>query len=227
MKIILVLTILIFGALTGCGGGDSPKDIPNGSVELSRKQIQRTAGGARVFSENGVSQNQLNLIETGLTTRAEAAQADGLTLGLNTDFYEIYIPKQSCEPSPEQRIPSFKVRADNYDGTEFDQYNPRGQGVKDGIGVVFAAEMILSYGGQMVACSDEQYLAEAVGNGLDHIALAQNPEAYADGANYFNCTITHTVYGHPLLPRAGRCQTSGLIGQMQKIKEKQIIDPVK
>lgn len=196
MKKLTITLFLIVLAFAGLGNKSCKKDVsdtPNGTVALSRENLQRTASGVRVYSKQGISQSYLDNIERGLLQRTEAARNDGHTLGLNLDLYDVFIPLLPCEQSPVQRIWSFKVRADNYDQTEYD-IDPR-----PGIGVIYASEMVTSFNGSMVICPQEAF--DAVGNGADHIILSLNPNTYSDGLNYFYATLTHTTGGHPLLPR--------------------------
>ena len=119
IKSILLALVLCLSALGFKCDKSSPewKKVPNGSVELSREKMQTTSGGARVFSKKGVSEVFLNTVQQGLTERAAIAAKDGHKLFLNSNAYEIYVPVESCRLSPEQRIWSFLVRGDNYDGT--------------------------------------------------------------------------------------------------------------
>lgn len=185
-------------------GGVDWSTQPQGSVATSDEKVQTTPKGARVLSKKGVSDKCLELVDLGLSDAFEAAVASGYTnqTPMEFGFYDILIPNIDCVPSPEQKIPSFLIRADNYDGTEFDQHNPKGVGVKDGIGVTFCAEMVVSLGtpgssllrGQMVCCSDESVVRDATRNGAEHIIIAFND------TDYYWETQTHTTKGHPLLP---------------------------
>lgn len=208
MKKLTLFLILIIAAISlsafKCGKNGTPdwKDIPNGTLAISRETFQRTASGARVFSKSGLSPHQLTTIDNAMTEHFTVARADGLTLALHHDFYEIFIPLVPCQQSPIQRVWSFRVRADNYDGTEFDQHNPKGYLVRDGVGVVFAAEMVVSFEGQAVICPNDP--ADPTKFFIDHIALGKNPNAYKDGLAYFYASLTHTTIFHSLLPRGDR-----------------------
>lgn len=221
LLLLIIVTVFAFSAFKcgkTSGGNNNDSDIitkiaknGNGLIITSRENTQTTVNGARIFGKFAVSNEQLIAAESGLKTAFEAARADGLKNKLIYSFFEIFTPPYSCIPSPEMRTPSFLVRGDAYDGSEFDQYNPRGKNVRDGIGVVYAAEMILSVGtdgssvqnGQMYVCPD--ILENGARHGADHILLANNPYEF-DGYDYFWCSINHTDgIDHPLLPRNGRC----------------------
>src|SRR5438046_2013899 len=104
---------------------------------------------------------QLDLVDAGLDDLMASAVEDGFNDSAVKphSFYEIFTPPYECVPSPEQRIPSFMVGGGTYyDGTEFDQYNTKGDVAryqdpdsgawivhkKDGRSAVFAAEMVIS-----------------------------------------------------------------------------------
>ncbi|MCA1588846.1 MAG: hypothetical protein LC734_00355 [Acidobacteria bacterium] len=76
--------------------------------------------------------------------------------------------------------------------------------MKDGRGVVFASEMVLSIGtpgsvpeiGQMYVCPDDSTLESAVRHGIEHIVIANNDPGY------FTLTYHHANgLFHPLLPK--------------------------
>lgn len=130
--------------------------------------------------------------------------ASGYTVLPAGTFYDIYTSPYPCQPSPVQRVPSFLVHGDTYDGSEFDQYNSEGAGVKDGIGVIFAAELVINIGtpnsqpprGQMYVCPDASVLREAIRNGAEHMIIANNDN------EYFWLTVYHgNGFYHPLLPK--------------------------
>jgi hypothetical protein len=187
--------------------------VPEGAVETSRNFRQLTQLGAVVYSKSGVTADALAKVDAGLTAVFEDARASGYSNALDYKFFEIFIPALDCVLSPEQKIPSFLIRSDAYDGTIYDYYNPKGSGVKDGIGVIYAAEMVQSLGtqgstyeiGQMICCNSD-ILAEAVRNGAEHIIIANND------SEYFSKTWFHDVYSHPLLPK--REEARGLMSGM-------------
>lgn len=173
--------------------------MPSGSVPLSDNKQQTTPKGAVVFSKDGVSSTVLNLIDAGLDGAFADARISGYTQKLEHSSYEIWIPRYACIPSPEGRVPSFLIRSDSYDGTVYDYYNPKGAGVKDGVGVIYAAEMVTNLGfggrGAMVCCSDESVVENATRYGAEHIIIANNdPE-------YYDISWFHGTGGHPLLPK--------------------------
>lgn len=231
MKIRILFTILLIAFVSfgfKCGKKSTNPEIDNsviarvarsgnGQILLSTENRQITPSGAAVIGKSTISDAQLAQIDDGLNAAFDGARFDNLKNKLFHGFFEVFTPPYSCIPSPETRTPSFLVRGDAYDGSEFDQYNPRGKNVADGIGVVFAAEMILSVGtegssvnlGQMYVCPEASVISAAAQHGADHILLANNPYE-SDEFNYFWCSIYHTDgVNHPLLPRNGRCMTAG------------------
>ena len=207
MKRLIIITAVLFAA--GCGNASNvPDDVRaaarSSGVSTSTRVQQTTPNGTRVEGVASLNDRQLAAIDAGLTGAFADARVSGYAAALDPAFYTISTPITKCVLSPVDRVPSFYVRADSYDGTEFDQYNSKGPGVKDGTGVVMAAEMVLSLGtpgsnieyGWMVACPDENVIAEAARNGAEHIIIANN-----DG-EYYSVTWFHG-YGfyHPLLPK--------------------------
>lgn len=208
-KILLLLTALMAVA-SACGG--CPDNVSSDicfaarstAVQTSTEVQQITPNGTRVAGVFRLNNTQLTSVDSGLAGAFADARTSGYTMALDPGFYTISTPLSKCVPSPEQRVPSFYVRADSYDGTEFDQYNSKGKGIKDGTGVIFAAEMVLSLGtpgstlnyGWMIACPDQNVIADAVRNGAEHIIIANND------SEYYGITWFHG-YGfyHPLLPK--------------------------
>lgn len=174
--------------------------VRNGAIQLSEETKQTTPLGATVYSLKGVSAEQLALVDSGLSMAFRGAKGSNYSEALDHAFYSIFIPKANCVPAPESKVPAFLVRADAYDGTNFDFLNPKGVGVKDGIGVIYAAEMVLNFGplrGEMVACSDLSVIENAVRFGAEHIIIARNSDI-----DYFFETQFHDKKSHPLLPKA-------------------------
>lgn len=193
MKRIILFLVLL---LAGCSSTVDWENEPQGSVKLSHKTSQHTPNGAYVYSGNGISQEQLSAIDTGLQLAFTDAISSGYSVGMNSNQYMIGIPVYPCVPSPIQGVPSFKIKANDYDGTEFDVYNPKGAGVRDGIGVILASEMVLSLTGDMVVCPDISQLKNAVRNGAEHCLIHQNDQ------EYYNITWFHgNGFYHPLLPK--------------------------
>lgn len=209
MKIYKLAAVLAAVFFIACGGS-VPKEIrdaakaPNGSVRLSQAVNQTTPAGARVFGFDRLTDGQLASIDAGIIAAARDGAISNYYAATSPAFYEIYTPPGKCSLSPQSRTPSFLVRADDYDGSEFDQYNSRGVDVLDGTGVIYASEMVLSLGtpgstlniGQMYVCSDESVLADAVRNGAEHIIIANND------SDYYAITWFHGGgFYHPLLPK--------------------------
>lgn len=198
--ILLTITLLFVAGFKGSCGSDSRwKNAGQGQVELSKKRTQTTPAGTRVYSENGdISKQVLDRIDTALINLFVDGRAEGYNENsavFRSDFYEVYIPKMQCGRSPETNTPSFLIRADSYDGTVYDQHNTKGKGVKDGIGVIYAAEMVLGFNpGQMVVCPESE--GAAYRHGAEHIIAA------IEDPDYFNLTWFHgNGVNHPLYPK--------------------------
>ncbi len=214
------------------GGGTGTVPIPKGSISLSSKSSQKTPKGATVESEKGVTAAQLAIVDEGLTQAFTGGKTSGWTdngKAYNYALYKIQIPVEPCQPSPETKTPSFLVRGDNYDGSVYDQYNSGGllpadqqndfdKYVKDGIGVVFAAEMVTGMntegstinGSQsmissFVVCQDVAVLENGARFGAEHSIIA-----HYDG-DYYAQTETHSTISHPLLPKQGMAR--GLVSK--------------
>jgi hypothetical protein len=181
------------------------RHAPTGSIMTGSKGTQTTpAGSPVIYGTKPLSAEQLAAVDAGVKRALDNAKISGYTneRSLVPSFYHVQTPPFECMLSPEQKIPSFLLRADEYDGTEYDQYNPDGKGEHDSRGVIFATEMVLSPGtepsvpnyGWMYVCSDISVLAEGVNNGAEHILIANNDWAY-----YWQ-TEFHGSGGHPLLP---------------------------
>lgn len=170
------------------------------SIDTWFANTNKTALGIEVLS-NGATQDVFDAIDRGWTQVKADAIASGYTEHLDPTLYRVYV-HPTCVPSPEQQIPSFLIRADNYDGTDFDQFNPQGKGVKDGKGMVYAAELVANNGVQpfsnepasIVICPG---VAEnAARYGFEHILALYNDDTY------YNATATHANgAGHPILPQ--------------------------
>lgn len=176
------------------------KAVHDGAIQLAGEKDKRqlTPQGILVYSVKGLSDQQLDLIDKGATKAFEDAAESGYKSFLRHQLYTVYIPRAACSPAPLSGIPAFLVRADVYDGTDLDQLNPLGTGIKDGIGVIYAAEMVLNFGpvrGELVVCADTAILENAVRFGVEHIVIARND------LKYFLETRFHADASHPLLPK--------------------------
>ena len=198
----VTLTILIISAVViGIGVAlwlrqrKKQKRIEESStVTVYSDWIQYAANGARVCSRSGKSEAFLATVNTVLNELFLDAAAQGYTQWLSGSSYTIYV-LDGCPPSPEQGIPSFKIRADNYDGTVFDQ-DPR-----PGIGYVLASEYVIldangAPTGEYVICDSDAYREANIENGPDHIIL------YYNDRQRYEETKTHTATsGHRIIPR--------------------------
>lgn len=171
-----------------------------GAIELATQTTQTTPKGAVVHSVKGFSAEQLAAVDAGLEQAFDAARESGYTQKLDFGFYEISTPKNGCELSPVDHVPSWRIRGDNYDGTEYDVDPTPGKGV------IYAAEMVLSVGttgsrpdhGWFVVCQvDDLNLQTATARyGAEHVLAGNNDP------DYFGRTYTHTSCGHPILPES-------------------------
>lgn len=147
----------------------------------------RTPKGVKVFSQGEISDAHLSEIDAALTRLFEIARRRGYQNRLNFGDYTIFIPNPQLYRNG---VPCFKIRLDEYDGTEFDQ-NPM-----SGIGEVFAPEYVLpDFSGFVVAYTDDmELLRTCVHNGAEHIILFEN-----DRALYDQTAVHSNDNGHPIL----------------------------
>lgn len=188
--IIVAAAAVIVGALYYNKWRKKAKLIPD--VEVFSDVIQTTPLGAMVASKTGVSDEVIRIIDRELSELFLDAAALNWTNWMEHNKYIIYV-LHTCVPSPVDHVLSFKVRADNYDGTVYD-VDPR-----TGIGYVYAAERVLLVGevptGEYIVCNDLSVLPNSVRFGPEHIL------AYYNDRSYYEETKTHTSVGHPIVPR--------------------------
>lgn len=185
MKKILFIYILALSLLGfACDGDKSNGGIVSGTKET-------TAKGVNLISSNGVNNQVKSDIDIALTKVFTDSRALGYSNGLDYNFYTIIV-KDDCILSP-GGVLSFKIRADEYDGTEFDQ-NPT-----QGIGEVLAAEQVISNGSHLtstyIICNASTPLVlETARYGAEHIIL------YNNDMNEYNRTKFHgNGVGHPII----------------------------
>ncbi len=195
-KIILIYTIAFVLSAFSCGKGsdqsckDKAKNTPN--LQVYSNTGQTTSHGVKVYSQSGVSTGFLEAVDNSAVELFADARAIGYTNALDYGLYIIYV-QPNCTASPENQTPSFLVRADNYDGTIYDQE------ICPNIGMVLAAEMVIKDGNavsnEYVICNstDMNYVKNAARFGLEHILIKRNDEGY------YIQTETHTTSGHPLI----------------------------
>lgn len=172
------------------GPSNEPMPAP---VHVTRAFTQKTDSGVKVVSKDAVNRAILSAVEDGYQQAKKDAITSGYKNKLEGSNYTVLIPDDPCEPSTVQAIPSFKLRADNYDGSIFDLYNPQGQNVKDGIGIIWAAEKVESYDpAEGFVCP------ELAKNGTDY--FCEHVLAFWNHRAYFDATATHTTKEHPILP---------------------------
>lgn len=188
---LFALSIIIALSLFNCKSGWENES--NGYVKTSIKNSAQTSGGAWIRSEKKPTSEQINAVQAGLDAAINDGRSSGYTALLNAGAYIVWFPVKDCILSPVYQALSFPLRSDIYDGTIYDQYNPKGANVKDGIGVILAAEMVTDLGGQMVACPNSP---DAVRNGAEHIIIYNNDSDYYARTWYHGDGVSH-----PLLPK--------------------------
>jgi hypothetical protein len=253
-KQFLLLLFVIAVVSTGfkCGESypvsDLAREVANsgGGVPLSyavRQDAPCSENDKAVhFGKTALSGEQLEAICKGIDLLNAAVLEDGFKPEAKKpySFYQVFTPPFACVPSPEQQIMSFMVNGggphQGYDGSEYDQYNPKGKlkspfrdarglwqvYVQDGRSAVFAAELVLSIGtpgstfpvGMMYVCPDLSVLRDGVRHGADHMFGGNFPYTEEwrvrppyDVWVWFNSTLVHGP-AHPLFPRGDRITDS-------------------
>lgn len=188
-----ILIICLLAMTLNCGwlkGGDRSQDDP--ILQVSSDVQERTTNGILIASKNGVSSEFKNIADSSLNNVFADAAALGYREGLNFPAYTIYV-LDTCTPSPETQTPSFRLRADSYDGTIFDQ-DPR-----PGIGYILASEYVILSGNDptmsYVICNDLPNAANNVRHGAEHIILFNNDRNEYDRTKFHG----YGVY-HPIIP---------------------------
>jgi hypothetical protein len=163
-------------------------------VDVSNCRISNTTPlGVKVLSVNPLHPELIPAIDGSLTELFAMCRRRGYTQKLNHDDYKIYvIPPEREYDSLGNYVPNFKLRADEYDGTVFDQ-NPT-----PGIGEVYAAEYVApDFSCYVIAEYTRDFettARDAVRYGAEHIILKFNDEAE------FNRTAFHgNGIGHPII----------------------------
>lgn len=182
----ILLSLYLFAAvLTFFSCGKKNENPPNAS-------IQTTPLGVRVESESAVDADKLNAIDAALTELFADARAQGYAAMLNHSDYAIYVNRQCVDRNG---VKVWRGRADNYDGTEYDQ-NPA-----PGIGEVYIAEQVVKNGNivvpKYIICDDTlDNMANTARFGAEHVILFYNePYKYLE-------TETHASgAGHPIIPK--------------------------
>lgn len=198
MKKTIILTVI--ATLAFIASGYACKKKPTSSeatVVVYSTVIQRlTPASPRVASAMGVSNKQLEVIDTALRDLQLDLAAEGQTYSFDPSTSIIYV-KHDCILSPISQTPSFLVRADDYDGTVYD-YDPR-----PGIGKIYAAEYVITDGSfltdEWVVCNvpdNDVYTADTARFGKEHKVLHDNDRPR------FDATVNHASGPpHPLIAR--------------------------
>jgi hypothetical protein len=156
--------------------------------------VEYTPLGVKLLSNCGTTAEYRAAIDESLTQLFRDAQVLGYFDKTQHTDYTIHV-KCDCRPSPESGTPSWRIRADEYDGTVFDQ-NPA-----PGIGEVLAAEQVITFNDmvfpEFIICSsnDLEYVKNVARYGAEHIILAFN-----DRAEYERTRFHGTDISHPIIP---------------------------
>lgn len=180
MKKLLILILAI--SLSGCswikGGDKTPKD-----VKVYSDTHQVTPMGVNIYSKNGTD---ISGIDETMAVLFNDAQRLGYTNMISFSDYSVFV-LDNCEDR--NGVPSFRMRADSYDGTVYD-INP-----ETGVGEIYASEyVIMDWMGyptnSFVVCSGNATVT--VRYGAEHIILFNN------NRDRYEETKIHFTGGHPL-----------------------------
>lgn len=131
----LIIAIGLIGGFKGC-----KNSTPKGTVlTVFSDTRQFTArNNVMIASKSGVSNEFLTAVDDSMDIfRADIARNPLWNSHNIAPELVIIYALHNCVNSPESQTPSFRIRADDYDGTVFDQ-NP-----KQGIGEILAAEYVI------------------------------------------------------------------------------------
>jgi hypothetical protein len=192
--IILAVIFLAFVAMSGC----KKKKSDNGTqLTVYSTTQERTANGALVASALGESSELKQAIDESLTNVFADAAALGYSNKLSHSDYIIYV-LDDCIPSPVNHTPSFKLRADEYDGTVFDQ-DPR-----PGFGYILASEFVIQDGTpptpttEYVVCNDLENIRDSARYGAEHIILYNNNLPEYDRTKFHGNGVNHPIIPYRL-----------------------------
>lgn len=170
----------------------------NTILSVYTDKMEKTPKGVTVASRDGVSDAMKNIIDQSLDDVFEDAQKYAQSRGMTYtnkmthSEYTIYV-LPDCVPSPEQKVPSFRLRADDYDGTVFDQ-DPT-----PGVGYILASEYVIPNhsGGTagFVICNSLEYAYNSVRYGAEHTIYEFN-----DSSEYERTKFHGNGISHPIIP---------------------------
>lgn len=209
IKVLLAVIIVLVGLGKSCKDKKAPA-APRLTVDCSSQQRSSATNGAVVCGRTAVPATQLAAIDEEL--RALSTDVDKLNYskGRLPSDYVVFV-YEGCQLSPESHTRSFLVDGGpapplGYDGTIYDQWNPKGKGVADGVSRIFASEMVIANGfGQLsngyIVCRPpavDQEFRNAVRFGPEHLLF------YWNDRGKFEATKIHQSGGHPLIPRSNQ-----------------------
>lgn len=208
---LILTTTIVFTISCGNNGntGDDGSYVVNG-VSLSKKNRQLTTQGAVVYSNKQIDFTFLSNVDSGLTMAFNNGRLSGWSRNMEYPMYSVYIPVESCVPSPQQGVMSFKIRGNggDYDGSVFDydgmelETDP----IRLAAGYVHKANgKILLYAAEQVTSMTENSMEMIVCPGPDAINANNNGvEHYLSASNdgdYYELTKYHLTISHPFLPK--------------------------
>lgn len=214
-------------------GGSNLQSIPDwkdmgGGTYTSKDSQQHTTNGILVYGKVGVSDEYLSKLDESFDQLK--SEIDGLSISERIqipNIHQVFTTPFRCEPSPASGTLSWRLRADVYDGSEFDyaysvKYDPPKQVERtnwdgstwlqtlysepDGIGGIYAAEQVLNIGTpssipaipQVYLCQNDDNVKLKYRFGLEHIWLLNSEDGGV--IDYGQNTLAHWLRGHPLIP---------------------------
>lgn len=194
--LVLLLTVAFSFACPKKNSGYDNSDWWNGYY--STKNPKQTPRGATVYSYENVTPSNLDNIDAGLARLFDiAARVYGYRNGLNFSDYRIILFKRSalCTGT----AIGFAVRADVYDGSEYDK-DPR-----PGVGVVCAAGLSAEFESPLaVVVQDDSIIKDATLFEGEHLILYKN-----DRLKWQETLFHQNGAGHPILPDTDGGLTAG------------------
>lgn len=227
-KLILVAFVMLSFAC-----GHRLESIPDwkdmgGGIKTSKDVQQVTKNGVKVYGKVEVPEVYLDGLDRGFDKLKSDVTGLSITERIQTPaIHEVYTTPFPCEPSPVSHTLSWRLRADGYDGSEFDYsykkaYDPPVQvertnwdGSKwmqtlysepDGVGGIYAAEQVINVGTpnsqppvpSVYLCVNDNDISVKYRYGLEHIWLLNSDDVVV--RDYGQDNLYHWRYVHPLIP---------------------------